>query len=346
MNKKVFRIIDSNCNRCAEGLRVLEDIARMMLNDAALSKNLKEVRHGIIDNLSTINVSLISQRDTDNDVGSYSESIVAQNELSSIIMANAKRAEEGLRVIEEMSKLSDLNQALDSNRFKHFRFEVYKIEQELLSRTQRISKINQIKGVYAILDTGVLKSKDIMETARQIIDGGANIIQLRDKLSNTRELISISRDLQKLCHDNGVLFIINDYLDIALASDADGLHLGQNDLPISIARSEMPIDKIIGCSVQTIEQARKAIEDGADYIAAGSIFSTNTKEDITVIGLNLIKQLKSESDLPLVAIGGIKLENAIKVIDAGADSIAIISAILNSDNIRETTSLFAQKFES
>lgn len=346
MDKKVFRIIDSNRNRCAEGLRVLEDIARMILNNATLSSKLKEIRHGIIENLSAINISLISQRDTDRDVGSVLEPITQYNELSSIIQANAKRVEEGLRVIEEITKLPDFSQVLGSNVFKQYRFDVYKLEQDLISEIQRINKTNLIKGVYAILDTGILKSKDIINTAQQIINGGASIIQLRDKSTATRELIAIAADLQHLCHHNNVLFIINDFLDIALASNADGLHLGQSDIPINIARKELPIDRIIGCSVQTMEQARKAVEEGADYIAAGSIFPTNTKEDIIVIGLDLLKQLKSEFDIPLVAIGGIKLDNAEQVINSGADALAVITAILNSNNIQETIRLFVTKAES
>jgi thiamine-phosphate pyrophosphorylase len=345
MDKNIFRVIDSNCNRCAEGLRILEDIARMILNNGTLSNQLKTIRHGIIENLSTINNSLINQRDTDGDVGASLETIIGQDELTSIIRANAKRVEEGLRVIEEMTKLPELGKVLDSNKFKTYRFEVYKLEQSLLSKVLRTDKTKCIKGIYAILDTSVLKSKNIVDTAGQIISGGAGIIQLRDKYASTRELLSIAVDLQQLCKHHNVLFIINDYLDIALTSNADGLHLGQDDLPVHIARKELPIDKIIGCSVQTLEQAVKAVTDGADYIAAGSIFPTTTKEDINVVGLDLLKQIKSELDIPLVAIGGIKLENTEQVIKSGADAIAVITALLHSKDIQQTTQLFVQKME-
>jgi thiamine-phosphate pyrophosphorylase len=345
MDKNIFRVIDSNCNRCAEGLRVLEDIARMILNNEMLSNQFKTIRHSIIENLYTINDSLIDRRDTDGDVGASLKPVIEQNALTSIVRANAKRVEEGLRVIEEMAKLPDFNKILDSNRFKHYRFEVYKLEQSLLSEIWRNAKVKQIKGIYAILDTSVLKSKNIMETAKQIISGGAGIIQLRDKSTSTRDLISIATDLQQLCKQNNVLFIINDYLDIALASNADGLHLGQDDLPVTVARRELPIDKIVGCSIQTKEQAIKAISDGADYIAAGSIFPTSTKEDITVVGLDLLKQLKPEISIPLVAIGGIKLDNLEQVIKSGADAVAVISAILESNDIQQATRLLVQKAE-
>jgi thiamine-phosphate pyrophosphorylase len=345
MDKKIFRVIDSNCNRCAEGLRVLEDVARMILNNEMLSSQLKKIRHSIIENLSTISDRLINERDTDGDVGAALDSVITQNELTSIIRANAKRVEEGLRVMEEMAKLPDFSKVLDSNEFKHYRFEIYKLEQSLLSEIQRTNKARRIKGVYAILDTSVLKPKNIIDTAAQIINGGAGIIQLRDKSTSTGELVSIAIDLQQLCQQHDVLFIINDYLDIALAANTDGLHLGQYDLPVNIARKELPIDKIIGCSIQTKEQAQKAIADGADYIAIGSIFPTDTKEDITVVGLDLLKKLKSEFDIPLVAIGGIKLDNAGQVINSGADAVAVITAILNSNNVQQATRLLVQKTE-
>ena len=345
MDNNIFRVIDSNCNRCAEGLRVLEDIARMILNNGILSNQFKAIRHGIIGNLSVINSSLIDRRDTDGDVGAALEPVIEQNELISIIRANAKRVEEGLRVMEEMAKLPDYRKVLDSNQFKHYRFETYKLEKSLLSEVQRKDKVKRIRGLYAILDTSVLKSKNIIDTARQIINGGAGIIQLRDKSTATRELVSIAVDLQQLCKKHNVLFIINDYLDIALASNADGLHLGQDDMPVTIARRELPIDKIIGCSIQTKAEAMKAIADGADYIAAGSIFPTDTKEAITVVGVDLLKQLKGELDIPLVAIGGIKPDNAEQVINSGADAIAVITAILNSNDVQMATRLFVQKSE-
>jgi thiamine-phosphate pyrophosphorylase len=344
MDKNIFRIIDSNCNRCAEGLRLLEDIARMVLNDAALSSKLKTLRHDIINSLSTYSISSLSERDVDGDVGSSLDQVKEQNNLFSIIRANARRVEEGLRVLEEITKLSGLNRTLDSNKFKEFRFEIYKLEQELSSRVLRLDKVNYIKGVYGILDTGILKLEELIKTAGQMISGGSTVIQLRDKSSNKREIIAISRDLQKLCHEKHTLFIINDYPDIALVCDADGIHLGQNDLPVNIARNVLPLDIIIGCSVQSVEQANKAREEGADYVAVGSIFPTTTKEDINVVGLDLLKRIKSEIDIPVVAIGGIKLDNADEVIEAGADSLAIISAILNSDNIEETTRHFTGKF--
>ena len=141
-----------------------------------------------------------------------------------------------------------------------------------------------------------------------------------------------------------ILFIINDYLDIALAANTDGIHLGQDDIPISIARKEMQIDRIIGTSVRTVSHAIKARDEGADYIAAGSVFPTKTKKDTIVIELDVLKQIKKTVELPLVAIGGINLENAQQVINNGADSIAIISAILNSADIEKATIKFTELF--
>jgi thiamine-phosphate pyrophosphorylase len=318
----------------------------MILNNDQISSKLKEIRHSVISSISVLNDSLLSQRDVDGDVGSNIETITEQAGLSSIISANAKRAEEGLRVIEEVSKLPDLCKSLDSNIFKKYRFEVYKLEQELQSRILRTRKIKYIKGIYAIIDTSIIKFENLEETARKIIRGGASVLQLRDKISIRKDLLEIATDLQILCHENNVLFIVNDYLDIAIASNSDGIHLGQDDIPITTARKELAIDKIIGCSVRTISQAIKAFEDGADYIAVGSIFATKTKPDTAVTGIDVLEQIKDRLDLPLVAIGGINLDNAEQIKDSGADALAIISAILKSEDIEETTRKFVGIFKT
>jgi thiamine-phosphate pyrophosphorylase len=248
MPSKILRVIDANCNRIGEGLRFLEDIARFTLNDATLSQQLKTIRHSIIKSISKLGIRLISERNADSDVGANVELTNQQQDLPSLITANAKRAEEGLRVIEELSKLPEISVALDSNEFQQARFNLYTFEQKLLSRILRRQKITRLTGLYAILDTQVLGRKDEIKAATQAINGGAKILQLRDKHHEKRRLVAVAQKLKDLCRKSHILFIINDHLDIALAVDADGLHIGQEDLPLAIARREMPIDKIIGCS--------------------------------------------------------------------------------------------------
>jgi thiamine-phosphate diphosphorylase len=134
-----------------------------------------------------------------------------------------------------------------------------------------------------------------------------------------------------------VLFIVNDYLDLVLATDADGLHLGQDDLPISVARNLLPIDKILGCSTTTVDQAITAESEGADYIAVGSMYPTSSKETAKVVGLDRLRQIRQAVTLPLVAIGGIARDNAAEVMAAGADAVAVISAVLHAEAPEEAT---------
>src|SRR4030042_1052004 len=176
----------------------------------------------------------------------------------------ARRVQEALRILEELSKIPGTTPKLDPGRFKQARFELYTIEQKLLSRLLRQDKISKLTGLYAIIDSQALSQRSHIEVARQLIRGGAKIVQLRDKLRSKGELLPIAQELKALCSEHSVLFIMNDYLDLALAADADGLHLGQGDIPISVARRLLPIDKILGCSVNTLEQATAAESGGGD----------------------------------------------------------------------------------
>lgn len=338
MLPQTLRIIDANVNRIGEGLRFLEDIARFMLNDADLTQQLKNFRHDIVQSVSNYGVSLLSHRDAEQDVG-ITETLAPEGkpELSGLVRANAKRVEESLRVMEELAKLPETAPSLDSARLQKARFTLYTLERNLVSRLLRQDKRQRLTGLYVILDTETLKGRDEIEVARQAIQGGAKIIQLRDKHRSRGELLPVVEKIKGLCTEAKVLFIINDYLDLVLATDADGLHLGQDDLPVTIARRELPVDKIIGCSAATLLQATKAEMDGADYIAVGSIFRSPTKPDSQIIGIDRLRQIKQSVSLPVVAIGGINRDNAAQVLAAGADSIAVISAALKEENVKEAT---------
>ena len=342
-----LRIIDANLNRIGEGLRILEDVARLLLNDAALTEQLKTMRHHLITSDLPFNKQLLQARNSEGDVGIDIEAPEQekQRKLPLMVVANSRRVQESLRAIEELAKTPELVAKLDSDKFKQARFELYSIERKLLSRLLRQDKLKYISGLYAIIDTEALKGRNHIEVASEIIQGGAEIIQLRDKLSPKKELIPIARQLKKLCTEHNALFMVNDYLDLALAADADGLHLGQEDLPAKAARELLPIDKILGCSTTTPEQAIAAEADGADYIAAGSIYPSPTKEDAHVIGLEGLHQIREAVALPLVAIGGITKDNAAEVIAAGADSVAVISAILQAKSPREAAQQLIAKLE-
>lgn len=336
-SQQTLRIIDANLNRIGESLRLLEDIARLLLNDAALTKQLKAMRHELSTREPATMKGLLQARDSRGDVGIDIEvrQQTRERELPATIIANASRTQEALRVIEELAKIPGVD--LESDKFKKARFNLYGIEQDLVSRITRRDKIERLSGLYAIIDTQFLGSRRQDEIAAQVLEGGAKIIQLRDKAMTMKELLPIAQQLKSLCAENNALFIINDYLDIALAADADGLHLGQDDLPLKAARRLLPIDKIIGCSVADVPQAVAAESDGADYIAVSAIYPTKSRAETDVVGLEMVKNIRQKTSLPLVAIGGINLENMEAVIAAGADCIAMISAIMQAESPKEAT---------
>ena len=332
--RETLRIIDANLNRIGEGLRFLEDVARLILNDAVLTGQLKTIRHSILDRDLSFNRQLLQSRDSEGDVGINIES-PKERELPIMIVANSRRVQESLRAIEELAKLPDIK--LDPDMFKQARFEIYTVEQKLMSKLLRQDKIKRLTGLYVIIDTQALKGRNPVEVASQAIGGGARIIQLRDKNLSKIELLAVAEQLKKLCNKHNVLFIINDYLDLALAVDADGLHLGQDDLPVKAARKLLPLNQIIGCSARTIDRAVAAQSDGADYIAIGSMYPTPSKEEAEVVGVKRLHQIRQAVAVPLVAIGGITSENISEVIAAGASAAAVISAVLNTDDPGKAT---------
>jgi thiamine-phosphate pyrophosphorylase len=334
-----WRVIDANLNRAGEGLHLLEDVARLMLNDGALTQQLKTMRHEILRGDRAFNQQLVQSRDSEGDVGVEIEAPgeAKERELPLTVVANSRRVQEALRTLEELAKIPNATPKLDPQKFKEARFALYTIERKMLSRLLRQDKAGQITGLYAIVDSDSIGGRRHLEVAEELIKGGAKIIQFRDKSRDKSQRLSITQGLKELCSRHGALFIVNDYIGLALATDADGLHLGQKDLPVSLARRILAIDQIIGCSVTTVEQAKAAQSSGADYIAVGSIYPTSSKEGAVVIGLKGLRQIKQAVSLPVVAIGGINRDNVSEVLDAGADAVAVISAILKAKEVVEAT---------
>ena len=347
ISSQTLRIVDASLNRAAEGLRFLEDSARFLLNDTALTKQLKTLRHVIIANDWPFQKQLIQSRDSKGDIGANLEVDGSKNKknLSSSIVANSRRVQEALRTLEEIAKIEGEVLPVSSEQFQQARFEMYTLEKHLLSRLLRQDKTKLIRGLYAVIDTQALKGRSHLEITRQVIRGGAKIIQLRDKTTIKKDLLPVAQILNNICKENGTLFIMNDNLDIALAVGADGLHIGQEDLPVSVARKLAPIEMLIGCSVFNEEQAQQAITDGADYVAIGAVFPTSSKDAI-VVGLEPLRQIKHTVSVPVVAIGGISINNVAEVKKAGADSVAVISAILGTDSPEKSAREIIRKFEA
>ena len=332
-----FRIIDANINRLGEGLRVLEEFARMTLNNAVLTQKLKDMRHQTVETGAEIYKKLLQSRDAAGDVGSDMDVTGEKNgrEPQGIIAANAKRAQESLRVLEEMAKIKTFN--LNTERYRQARFDLYIIEKELVARVLRKNKLDRLNGLYVIIDATWLRGRKPTDVAKQAIKGGSSVIQLRCKECNQGEFLKKARDIQEVCREKGALFIVNDSLEIALAVKADGLHAGQEDMLVVELKKLLPIDMILGYSVRTVEEAKQACEEGVDYLGVGAMFATATKESAEVVGLERISQIKKVVDLPVVAIGGINKRNIKGVMEAGAEAAAVISAVMGADDIEKAT---------
>lgn len=203
---------------------------------------------------------------------------------------------------------------------------------------QSLAALRSRPALYVLTDRELSRGRETLVIAEAALIGGASVIQLRDKLASTRALVEEGLALRELTREHGALLIVNDRLDVALAVDADGMHVGQDDMPAKIARRLLGPDRILGVSVGTIEEGRAAIADGADYLGVGPIFATSSKADAgSPIGLALVKTLAHDYQTPLVAIGGINARNAREIIQTGAASIAVISAVVSADDVTEAT---------
>ncbi len=201
----------------------------------------------------------------------------------------------------------------------------------------------QLSGLYVIIDPQAAQNKDEAELARRAIAGGARLIQLRDKAREKGLQLPIALALRKLCRDAGVPFIINDHIDLAMACEADGVHVGPKDLPVAFARRLMP-NAIIGASTNNVQEALKAQADGASYISVGRLYPTPSKLDTRPANLDTLRAIKQAVRLPVCAIGGINEDNIASVIEAGADMAAVISAVVAAADVEAAARDLARRF--
>jgi len=191
----------------------------------------------------------------------------------------------------------------------------------------------EIGGLYVIVDPRQTRGRDPVEVARLALAGGARIIQWRDKTRDKGEQLPQARAIRDLCRERGALFFVNDHVDLALAISADGAHLGQKDLPLPLVRTWLPAGFLLGISSNTVDEARRAEREGADYVGVGAIFPTTGKEVTRPASVERLREVKAAVRVPVAAIGGIDESNVDQVIAAGADAIAVISAICLADDV-------------
>ncbi|MCD4707957.1 MAG: thiamine phosphate synthase [Candidatus Sabulitectum sp.] len=187
--------------------------------------------------------------------------------------------------------------------------------------------------LYLVTDPVLHGGRGVSATCREALIAGVRFVQLRDKNASTQSLLNSAMELRDLCAGYSSYFVVNDRIDVAMAAGADGVHLGQSDMPLDTARSLMGPEAIIGVSVRTVEEAQKAFEQGANYIAANLVFPTRTKKDVKEpLGLDMVSILSEASSLPLIAIGGINPENTALVMNAGCAGVAVVTAVMNADS--------------
>ena len=319
------RIIDANLNRATEGLRVIEEIARFILSDTELSARLKTIRHELQKFFDVEYDNLLDSRDTLNDVGCNIINPDKKESLDSIFKANFKRVEEAFRVLNQYASLDD-----------SYRYRIYTIEKEMRSKLKLDYKkifLND-KKLYLVTNSDNFESDEtFLDKVALSIKSGVDIVQLREKNTTSKRFIYLAQRIRELTSHFGAAFIVNDRVDIAKISNADGVHLGQDDIPVSYAREILGDNAIIGVSTHCPEHAKKAITDGADYIGVGPVFKTPTKPSKDPVGLEYVKWAAGNVNIPFFAIGSIDTANIKEVVQAGAKRVAVIRAIMYADDI-------------
>ena len=203
-----------------------------------------------------------------------------------------------------------------------------------MNETRR-KRIEQVRGLYVIVDPEATRGRDVVEVAEAALRGGTSVIQLRDKTRDKGEVLEVARAIKALCDEHGALFIVNDDADIALLSEAHGLHVGQTDLPVPEARRVLTPEQIVGRSNNSVEESLESVGQSADYVAVGAIYATSTmgKSGRTALGPQMIGRVKDAVSAPVVAIGGINADNIADVAHAGADCICVVSAVTFADDV-------------
>ncbi len=337
----VYRILDANANRAREALRVMEDAARFILDDKNLSSQIKQLRHDLADAIGKLH-TLPNWRDTPGDVGT---TISTKNELkrdsaADVAQAAGKRLSEALRSLEEYSKTLPEAACGLAQSFEHLRYRGYTLEQHL-NAALTTGQGKQWK-LCVLISECLCPQGDWLKVARAVIDGfgsqsSGGCIQLREKDLDAGELLNRAQQLVEICRPNGVSVIINDRPDVALLSGADGVHLGQTDLPCAEARKLVGHQLLIGVSTSNLDQAKQAYQGGADYCGVGPMFPTTTKHKPVIAGPDYLKEYLAWNKLPHLAIGGINPDNAHELIDAGAKGLAVSAAVCTASDPGATT---------
>jgi thiamine-phosphate pyrophosphorylase len=322
----VLRILDAEANRATEGLRVIEDHLRFILEDRNLTELARQMRHRLVTVLRPLErEGRLTARAADTDVGAMlaTPEQSRREELADVAAASFKRVQQALRSLEEYVKLIDPGMAAE---IEPLRFQIYTLERAVGITRDSLGRLADSR-LYVLLD-GCGSEAEFERLIRSLVSAGVHIIQLRDKRLADRELLGRAKRLRELTRDSHTLFIMNDRSDLAVLSSADGVHVGQEELSVKDARIVVGPKALVGVSTHSIEQARQAVIDGANYIGVGPTFPSTTKSFDAFAGLNFIRAVAAEITLPAFAIGGITRENLAQVQAAGINRVAISGAVI------------------
>ena len=329
----VYRILDANLDRAREGLRIIEEWCRFGINSAQMTGECKQLRQ----ELAGWHTSEIrAARDTASDPGT--ELTHPQEEqrasISALLQANFCRVEEALRVLEEYGKLYHSKMG---GAFKQMRYRVYVLESRLLGYQRHQLLLR------ALLYLVTSPSEALFAVVEAALQGGLTVVQYRDKNVDDDVRFESAQKLRQLCKQYDALFIINDRVDLALAVDADGVHLGQQDIPIAVARQLLGPQRLIGRSTTNPDEMQRAIQEGADYIGVGPVYETPTKVGKAAAGLDYVRYAAQYSSVPWFAIGGIDVNNVSDVISAGAERVAVVRALMQAEQPTLVTQYFVSQ---
>jgi thiamine-phosphate pyrophosphorylase len=325
------RLLDAAANRAREAMRILEDYTRFVLDDLFLTGELKRLRHNLTAAMVLYAPQLLQTRDTAGDVGTglATDAERARDTLAEVVRANAQRLQEALRSLEEFGKVRDprLGEAVEQLRYRS-----YTVERALLAGTEARKRLEGVR-LYVLLSASSCTAA-LDWTIAEAAAGGAQMVQLREKALTDRELVERARRVREWTRRAGVLFIVNDRPDVARLAGADGVHLGQDDLPVREARRVLGPDALIGVSTHTLEQVRRAVLDGASYIGVGPTFPSGTKQFAELAGLEFVRQALAETGLPAFVIGGVSAATVGAAVTAGARRVAVGEAVARADDPR------------
>lgn len=336
--RTALRIIDANANRCSEGLRVLEEIVRFVLEDEELVREFKELRHRVREAARAFSENLSLFRDIERDPGRNfsTKSELSRSGLYEVARSNFSRVAEGLRVIEEFGKLIDKRGA---EFFKDLRFTLYRLEQTFFKEADTSIRLPDCPFLYSIIDRSIVGPGDLERVVDELIRGKVDMIQYRAKgVSRVEMEVDLLRIISRASEDS-IPVIVNDDPSVAAETGAHGVHLGAEDPPVSEARSLLGSAKIIGVSVHSDDEFSKALSDDVDYVSIGAVFPSPTKPEVEAIGIDKLKEYAEASNKPVVAIGGINRENLEDILSAGVCGVAVISALLRGDVRKNCTAL-------